>query len=73
MTTIGKILTFLNLIAALGFVTYGATVYAQRPGWFDPIPDVVDKGQSPQNFLMLKQETENLGRTANAVSAAGGA
>jgi hypothetical protein len=72
MTVFGKILAFLNLIIGLGFVSYGATVYFQRPGWFDPAPTVVDKGQSPRNFAMLKQEHDDLGRAAGAASAVWG-
>ena len=68
MTAFGKILAFLNLVVGLGFVTYGVTVYSQRPGWFDPVPDVVDKGQSPRNFAQLKQEHDNLGRAASVAS-----
>jgi hypothetical protein len=68
MTTFGKILAFLNLIVGLGFVSYGVTVYSQRPGWFDPAPDVVDKGQSPRNFAQLKQEHDNFGRAASVAS-----
>jgi hypothetical protein len=68
MTTIGKILAFLNLIIGLGFVSYAVTLYSQRPGWFDPVPEVVDKGQSPRNFAQLKQEHDNLGRAASVAS-----
>ena len=72
MTTFGKILAFLNLIAGLGFVSYGATIYFQRPGWFNPAPQLVDKGQSPQTFAQLKQEIDDYGRSATVASVAWG-
>jgi hypothetical protein len=68
MTVFGKLLAFFNLIIGLGFVTYGASVYFQRPSWFEPAPDVVDKGQSPQTFAQLKQETDTFGRASAAAS-----
>jgi hypothetical protein len=69
MTFIGKLLAFLNLIVGLGFVSFAATLYFQRPAWFEPIPEVVDKGNAPVTFAQLKQDAENLGRSATAASA----
>jgi hypothetical protein len=69
MTFIGKLLAFLNLIVGLGFVSFAATLYFQRPSWFEPIPEVVDKGNAPVTFAQLKQDTDNLGRSATAASA----
>jgi len=73
MTFIGKLLAVLNLIIGVGVVTWSVTAYAQRPGWFDPPPEGVDKGHSPENFAMLKAETEALARTANVASGTWGA
>lgn len=72
MTAIGKLLAFLNLIVGMGIVTWSVAVYTQRPGWFNPPPDFVEKGQSPLTFESLKVEIEGLGRTAVAASAAWG-
>jgi hypothetical protein len=68
MTLIGKLLAFLNLFVGLAIVTWATTEYALRPGWFDPVPERVEKGNEPVNFAMLKQETEILGRAADAAS-----
>jgi hypothetical protein len=72
MTLIGKLLAFLNLIIGLGFVSFAATLYFQRPAWFEPIPEVVDKGNAPVTFAQLKQEADNLGRAAGVASAGWG-
>jgi hypothetical protein len=68
MTSIGKILAFLNLVVGLGFISFAATLYFQRPAWFEPVPDVVDKGNAPVTFAQLKQDTENAGRLASGAS-----
>lgn len=74
MTFIGKVLAILNLLAGLAIVTWSASVYYQRPGWFDPIPEGgVDKGHEPRNFAMLKKEAESLARVANRASGEWGA
>lgn len=73
MTFIGKFLAVVNLIVGVGVVTWSVTTYVQRPGWFDPVPESVDKGHSPENFAMLKAENESLFRTANVASGTWGA
>jgi hypothetical protein len=72
MTFIGKLLAFLNLIIGLGFLSFAASLYFQRPSWFEPVPDIVDRGNSPVTFAQLKQDTENAGRSAAGASVAWG-
>lgn len=76
MTAIGKLLVLSSLVAGLGILTWSASVYAQRPGWFAPAAEVdagVDKGNRPVGFAQLKAETDALARSAGAAGAAGGA
>jgi hypothetical protein len=69
MTFIGKTLAFLNLIIGLGIVSWSASVYFQRPSWFDaPLEGVPDRGSSPKLFSQMKKETEALTRAANIAS-----
>lgn len=68
MAAIGKLLALLNLVAGLGILTWSVTVYVQRPGWFDPAPEVVDKGNNPVGFAQLKTETDALSRAAAVAS-----
>ena len=72
MTFIGKLLAFLNLIIGLGFLSFASSLYFQRPSWFEPVPDIVDRGNSPVTFAQLKQDAENAGRSAAAASASWG-
>jgi hypothetical protein len=72
MTLFGKILAFLLLGVGLGIVSWSASVYFQRPSWFDPAPDAVDKGHTPLTFAQLKQDIDSLGRAASAASAGWG-
>lgn len=67
-TVIGKVLTYLNLLGGLAILTWSVSSYKQRPGWFDPVPERIEKGHDPQNFAMLKQEAEALAKTADAAS-----
>ncbi len=72
-TLICKFLTFVYLLLALACLTWATSIYFQRPSWFDPIPDAVDKGNTPETFAGLKQDIESLGRSASAASGAWGA
>ena len=45
------------------------SLYTQRPGWYDPIPEAVAPGQSPLTFAQLKADIDNLGAAAKVVSA----
>jgi len=69
MTFIGKVLAVINLMIGLGILSWSASVYFQRPGWFDPIPEGgPDKGSDPKTFAQLKQEADTFFRAANAAS-----
>src|SRR5689334_1720029 len=69
MTTIfGKLLVFLNLIVAMGFAMWATAVYTQRPAWFDPATDAVDKGNTVYTFKGLQAETDLLERAGIAQS-----
>jgi hypothetical protein len=69
MTLLGKLLALVNLVVGLGLLAWSVSLYTQRPGWFDPIPDNVAPGQRPVNFAQLKAEIDSLGRAAVAASA----
>jgi hypothetical protein len=74
MTQLGKLLAFLNLVVGLGIVTWSVSVFANRPLWNETaIPDVVEKGQSPESFAIFKQEIDTLGRAATAANQSWGA
>jgi len=73
MTTLGKLLALLNLVFGLGLLAWSLTVYTQRPGWFDPVPENVSPGQTPVTFAQLKADIEGLERAAKAASANWGA
>jgi len=73
MTLIGKLLAVLNLLIGLALVTWATSLYAQRPGWFDPAPESYDKGSQPVNFAMVKGEVESLAKSADAASGVWGA
>lgn len=68
MTIFGKLLALLNLVIGLGLLAWSVSLYTQRPGWFDPIPETVAPGQNPVNFAQLKAEIDRLGRAAVAAS-----
>jgi hypothetical protein len=73
MTLIGKMLAFLNLIVGLAILAWSVSIYTQRPGWFDPVPDGVSPGNHPVTFAQLKADIDALGRTAAAASGNWGA
>ena len=73
LTFIGKSMAFVNLVIGLGLLTWSVTLYTLQPGWFDPIPEAVDKGNKPVTFAQLKADITNYGRAANAASGAWGA
>jgi hypothetical protein len=73
MTLIGKFMAFLLFGVGLGIISWSASVYFQRPSWFDPAPDAVDKGHTPITFAQLKQDIDGLGRAASTASASWGA
>lgn len=66
MTTLGKILVFVNLVVAVAILSWSTTLYAARPGWFDPKPEGVSPGHEPQSFAQLKEDIDTLGRAAVA-------
>jgi hypothetical protein len=66
MTLIGKLLAYLNLLAGLGILAWSTTLYTQRPGWFNPIPDSISPGQNPESFKQMQAEIDLLFRTATA-------
>ena len=67
MTTLGKLLVFLNLVFAVGAATWAAGVYSQRPAWFEPVPDGgFPKGETPASFAALAAELDTLGKAATA-------
>jgi hypothetical protein len=73
MTLIGKVLALVNLIIGIALVSWSVSLYVQRPAWFDPKPEGVSPGHSPQTFAQLKDEIDTLGRAAAAASANWGA
>jgi len=69
MTLLGKILAFVNLLIAVAMLSWSVTLYATRPGWLDPKPEGgYPVGKEAQNFALLKDEIDSLGRTAIAAS-----
>ena len=74
MTFFGKLLAFLNLIIAVAMVSWSVTLYSTRPSWLEPKPEGgYPAGKEAQNFALLKDEIDALGRTAIAASADWGA
>jgi hypothetical protein len=73
MTAIGKILAVLLMTAGLAVLTWSVVVFTERPGWFDPAPDAVEKGHVPANFAMMKNDIDQLNRAAAAASQSWGA
>ena len=72
MTAIGKVLALLNLVGGLAILTWAVGVYVERPGWFEPAPEGVDKGNSPLGFAQMKAEGDALARGAGVASEAWG-
>ncbi len=72
-TIAGKALAFLVLIIGIGGATFAAVTYTQRPGWFEPVPEGVQKGQRPLTFAMMSAEINAAGKAATTASAAWGA
>lgn len=72
MTTFGKLLVFLNLVIGVGIAIGSTVVYTERPTWFDPAPDYVEKGNTVVTFAQLKSEIDLQGRSAAAQSKAWG-
>ncbi|MBP3958476.1 hypothetical protein J8F10_24780 [Gemmata sp. G18] len=69
MTAIGKLMAFLLLAVGLAMMTWAVSAYAQRPGWFDPIPEGgVDKNAQTATFAQLKVEIDALNRSAGVAS-----
>ncbi|MFO0822412.1 MAG: hypothetical protein U0792_04725 [Gemmataceae bacterium] len=69
MTFIGKMLAIFNLILGLGIVSWATSVYAHRPGWFEPkVEGGPDRGTDPKSFAELKSEANTLYRAANLAS-----
>ncbi|MBX9624598.1 MAG: hypothetical protein K2X82_12390 [Gemmataceae bacterium] len=70
MTTVGKLLVFLNLVLGVGAATWATAVYSQRPAWFDPPADAAAKGGGPLTFKGLSAEIDTLGKAAASAGAA---
>ena len=69
MTTIGKILAFVNLLIGVAMASWSVSLYTTRPGWFDPKAEGgVSFGHNPQSFDQLKDDIAGLGRMATAAS-----
>ncbi len=64
MTAIGKLLAIMNLVIGLGVLTWSVNIYVQRPGWFDPVSDAVDKNNKPLTFAQMKTDIETNTRAA---------
>ena len=73
MTAIGKLMAFLLFAAGIAMMTWSVSTYVQRPGWFEPIPEGVDKGNNPVTFKQLQAENEALNRAAAVASDTWGA
>jgi hypothetical protein len=74
MTSLGKILTFVNLVIAVAMASWSVSTYTTRPGWFDPKPEgPYPSGKEVENFAQLKEEIDSLGRTAIAAGSEWGA
>jgi hypothetical protein len=74
MTSLGKILAFVNLIIAMAMLSWSVSIYSLRPGWFDAKPEGgYPVGREAENFALLKDEIDNLGRAAIAASTEWGA
>src|SRR5918994_531438 len=74
MTSLGKILAFVNLVIAMAMLSWSVSTYSLRPGWFDAKPEGgYPTGREAENFAQLKEEIDNLGRAAVAASAEWGA
>src|SRR5687767_10161823 len=67
-TLLGKLLAFLNLIVGIALLSWSVSLFVHRPGWFDPVPETVEKGQDPRSFAQLKQDIDGLGRAAAIAS-----
>jgi hypothetical protein len=72
MAAIGKVLVLMTLLVGLAILTWSTSIYVERPGWFDPASEGIDKGNKPVGFAQLKAETDALARTASAASEAWG-
>lgn len=72
MTAFGKALAFLNLVAGIGLAMWSVTVYTNRPPYFDPVPEAIDKGNTPESFKMLAGEIDSLTKAATAAAGAWG-
>ncbi|MDY3553070.1 hypothetical protein R5W24_002161 [Gemmata sp. JC717] len=69
MTAIGKLLAFLILVVGLTMMTWAVGVYAQRPAWFNPLPEGgADKGAGAASYAELKAEIDSLNEAAKAAS-----
>lgn len=69
MTLFGKILAVLELILGVGIAVASASLYANRPGWFNPPPEAgVDKGNQPMSFPALTAEIDALSKAATTAS-----
>jgi hypothetical protein len=73
MAAIGKLLAVLTLAASLLVLAWSVMTFAERPGWFDPAPERVEKGNNPANFALMKNDIDALTRGAAAASQSWGA
>jgi len=73
VTAIGKLMAFLLFVAGIAMMTWAVSIYVQRPTWFEPIPEGIDKGNNPLTFKQLQAENEALSRAAAVASDTWGA
>lgn len=71
-TVIGKLFAFLNLVVGVGMCMWAVNVYTNRPSYFNPIPESIDKGNTPETFAQFKADIDALGKAANGAAAAWG-
>lgn len=69
MTTIGKILAFVNLLIGLAMLSWAVTIYTQRPSIMDAKTTDIDRGQHPVIIAQLKEDIEKYSAAATAASA----
>lgn len=67
MTFIGKLLTVLNLVIAVGMAIWMTMVFTQRPSWFDT-PDSSYEQSGALTFKQMTGEIDSLGKLAAATS-----
>ena len=60
MTLIGKLLAVLNLLVGIALASWSVSLYSQRPGWFDPIPEGADKEELGSPLVLVRLPKDQL-------------